>query len=128
MTEENTEQSGSEVNPEEQPRDSEQGNGEESNQGWLNRFVSARRTVSGSFDRLTGTEYRQQFEEFTNIVSTVALGIHRDQTELSSRLGKIEDSLQKDAKRFNTSTTATSAFALSILAVILGLIAVIRTF
>jgi len=33
-------------------------------------FLSARQAFGRSFDRLTGTEFRRQFEEFSNVVTT----------------------------------------------------------
>ena len=53
-------------------------------------FVSARQAFGRSFDRLTGAEFRRQFEEFSNVVTTTVLGIHRDQLEFSDRLARIE--------------------------------------
>lgn len=38
-----------------------------------------------SFDRLTGAEFRRQFEEFTNAVSTTVVGVHRKQEELGKQ-------------------------------------------
>ena len=51
---------------------------------------TARQAFARSFDRLSGAEFRQQFEEFTNVVTTTILGIHRDQAELRKRLERAE--------------------------------------
>ena len=99
--------------------------GEES-QGFRGTLDSARQAFSRSFDRVTGAEFRRQFEEFTNVVTTTVLGIHRDQSELGGRLAKVERS---------TSTEPTTpsnrlvkwAFIFSLVAVILGVAALART-
>ena len=57
-------------------------------------FVSARQAFGKSFDHLTGAEFRRQFEEFSNVVTTTVLGIHRDHSELSDRLAKMEQPLK----------------------------------
>ena len=108
-------------------------------------FVSARQAFGRSFDRLTGTEFRRQFEEFSNVVTSTVLGIHRDQSELSERLERIEQTGPQDrtaemlselndrlAKIEQTQSSNTSSSKLvkatlvfSLVAVILGIVALV---
>ncbi len=87
-------------------------------------FLSARQAFGRSFDQLTGAEFRRQFEEFSNIVTTTVLGIHRDQLELSERLARIEPT-QPSSRSANKMVKAT--FLLSLVAVILSVAALFRT-
>ena len=87
-------------------------------------FVSARQAFGRSFDRLTGAEFRRQFEEFSNVVTTTVLGIHRDQSEFSDRLARIEQT-QPSGPPANKLVIATLVF--SLIAVILGIVALLRT-
>ena len=87
-------------------------------------FVSARQAFGRSFDRLTGAEFRRQFEEFSNVVTTTVLGIHREQSELSDRLARIEQA-QLSRPPANKLVIATIVF--SLVAVILGIAALLRT-
>ena len=110
-------------------------------------FVSARQAFGRSFDRLTGTEFRRQFEEFSNVVTSTVLGIHRDQSELSERLTIIEEAGPQDLSaemlsEFNdrltkieqtrSSNTSSSklvkaTFAFSLIAVALGVVALLMS-
>ena len=87
-------------------------------------FVSARQAFGRSFDRLTGAEFRRQFEEFSNVVTSTVLGIHRDQSELSDRLARIEQTRPSNLSA-NNLVKATIVFSLA--AVILGIVALLRT-
>ena len=87
-------------------------------------FVSARQAFGRSFDRLTGTEFRRQFEEFCNVVTTTVLGIHRDQSELSDRLTRIEQ-IQTSSQPVNKLVIAT--LVCSLVAMVLGIVALLRT-
>jgi len=87
-------------------------------------FVSARQAFGRSFDRLTGAEFRRQFEEFSNVVTTTVLGIYRDQSEFSDRLARIEQTQPSDPSA-NKLVIATLVF--SLVAVILGMVALLRT-
>ena len=87
-------------------------------------FVSARQAFGKSFDRLTGAEFRRQFEEFSNVVTSTVLGIHRDQSELSDRLARIEQTRPSNASA-NKLVKATLVF--SLVALILGIVAVLKT-
>ena len=59
-------------------------------QGQVGRFQTARQAVGRSFDRVTGTESRRQFEEFSSVVTTTVLGVHRDQSDLRQRVEELE--------------------------------------
>ena len=112
---------------ERQPDEDEQQDREEgsTDSGRLrDTFDSARQAFGRSFDRLAGAEFQRQFEEFSNVVTTTVLGVHRDQTELSDRLARIEQSQ-------TTSPSATrlvkAAFVFSLVAVILGIVVLLIT-
>lgn len=83
-------------------------------------FDSARQVIGKSVDKATGTEFRRQFEEFTDAVTTTVLGIHRDQSELRARLSKLEDSKPAETSQPETPTLVMWAFTLSLLAVVLS--------
>ena len=87
-------------------------------------LVSARQTFGRSFDRLTGTEFRRQFEEFSNVVTTTVLGIHRDQSELNNRLTRIE---QTQPSHPSANKLIIASFVFSLFAVFLGIATLLRT-
>ena len=87
-------------------------------------FVSARQAFGRSFDRLTGAEFQRQFEEFSNVVTTTVLGIHRDQSELSDRLARIE---KTKLSGLSANKLVIAALVFSLAAVILGIVALLRT-
>jgi len=87
-------------------------------------FVSARQAFGRSFDRLTGAEFRRQFEEFSNVVTTTVMGIHRDQSELKDRLASIE---QTQPLNSSANKLVIATFVFSLVAVILGIAALLRT-
>ena len=102
---------------------------------------SARQAFSTSFDRLTGREFRRQFEEFANVVTTTILGLHRDNDELKIRIDKIQSSKKELASRPSRPPEAANTgierrtivlhllpVALSVGALILGAVAILRTF
>ena len=93
--------------------------------GLRGTFLSARQAFGRSFDQLTGAEFRRQFEEFSNVVTTTVLGIHRDQLELSERLARIEQTQPSSSRSDNKMVKAT--FLLSLVAVILSVAALFRT-
>ncbi len=55
---------------------------------------SARQTVRTSSEVLTGADIRQ-FDEFTDAVTRVVLGLHRDQADTAQRLTTIEQSIDE---------------------------------
>ena len=87
-------------------------------------FVSARHAFGRSFDRLTGAEFRRQFEEFSDVVTTTVLGIYRDQSELSDRLARIEQTRPSNP---SANKLVMATFVFSLVAVILGIVALLRT-
>ena len=87
-------------------------------------FVSARQAFGRSFDRLTGTEFRRQFEGFCNVVTTTVLGMHRDQSALGDRLTRIEQ-IQASSQPVNKLVIAT--LVCSLVAMVLGIAALLRT-
>lgn len=92
--------------------------------GLSGTFGSARQAFGRSFDRLTGAEFRRQFEQFSNVVTTTVLGVHRDQSELSDRLAILEQTrpLAPSANRL-----VKVIFVFSLVAVILSMVALVRT-
>ena len=98
----------------------------EQQSGILGRFTSARRAFESSFERVTGAEFRRQFEEFSNVVSTAILGVHRDQSDLRDRLDSMESSQGEKSSAF--SAIGKWTLAVSLLALVIGLIALLRSF
>ena len=88
---------------------------------------SARQALARSFDRVTGAEFRRQFEEFTNVVTTTVLGIHRDQSELRDGLDKVEGTIQAEPSTPPTQKLVFGTFIFSLIALILGVVALVRT-
>ena len=89
---------------------------------------SARQAFARSFDRVTGAEFRRQFEEFTNVVTTTVLGIHRDHSELRDRLEKVQGSIQAEPSSTPvTQKLVVGTFMFSAVALILGVAALVRT-
>ena len=121
------EQPREESRPQEQPEEEWEKEAEES-QGLRGTLGTARQAVTRSFDRLTGAEFRREFEEFTTVVTTTVLGVHSDQSELRGRLARLEERLEEEGIRSRRSQVVWMALILSVLAGLLGVIAVIRTF
>lgn len=94
---------------------------------------SARQGFTRSFERISGAEYQRQFEEFTNVVTTAVLGVHRDQTESEERLAQVEQSSHVHAEPQDTDVNALTKWviafgAISTLALILSIVALVKTF
>ena len=51
---------------------------------------SAGESVTGTADTVTGVQFRRQFEDFTDVVTTAVVGVHRDQALLRERLEELE--------------------------------------
>ena len=62
------------------------------NKGLRGTLGSAREKVGGSLDKVSGKAFRRQFEQFTSIVETTVIGVHRDQQEMNKRFEKLEQS------------------------------------
>ena len=115
---------------EEHRRDDQEDQGREEtaeDRGLRGTLDSARQAFTRSFDRLTGTQFRRQFEEFTNVVTTTILGIHRDQLELRERLERVGHSTQAEPSTGRIQKLVIWAFIFSLVAVILGVVALVRT-
>lgn len=68
--------------------------------GWGDRLRDAvgsvGETVTGTADTITGLQFRQQFEDFTDAVTTAVVGVHRDQGDLRERVDELETARQAD--------------------------------
>ena len=53
-------------------------------------FGTARDGLAGTVDTVTGTAFREQFEDFTDAVTTTVVGVHQDQAEIRERLTLLE--------------------------------------
>lgn len=53
-------------------------------------------TVTGTADTITGLQFRKQFEDFTDAVTTAVVGVHRDQKDLRERVDALESARQAD--------------------------------
>lgn len=62
--------------------------------GMSEQLDSARQTLRTSSEVLTGADIRQ-FDEFTDAVTRVVLGLHRDQADTAQRLTTIEQSIDE---------------------------------
>lgn len=82
---------------------------------------SARDAIGGSFYKVSGTAYRRKFEQFTNVVQTTVVGIHRDQQELNARLEKLEGSKASSP----THRLIVAALVISVIAAILAITALV---
>ena len=68
--------------------------GEERTRGFMGRLQStldaAKERVGDTAGTVTGKKFRQQFEEFTNVVTTTVVGVHQDQAGLRDTLSRLE--------------------------------------
>ena len=84
--------------------------------------VSERAT--GTADTITGVRFRQQFEDFTEAVTTAVVGVHRDQAEMRERM----DGLGTGGKPRSTPLPLIVFGAIAVLALVLSVVALARTF
>ena len=74
--------------------------GEERGPGVLGRirgaFGAAGEGVVGAVDTVTGAEFREQFEAFTDAVTTTVVGVHQDQAALKESLSRLEARVHQD--------------------------------
>lgn len=98
--------------------------------------------VTGTTDTITGVQFRRQFEDFTDAVTTAVVGVHRDQADLRERVndavegvhrGQSElrqrmDTLQTPRETVRTSWAVWAFGIIAMLALIVGFIALVRTF
>lgn len=102
--------------------------GEEEEREGIKKFLEGLKQKAGTgYDKVTGAEFRKQFEEFTAAVTTVVLGIHSDQRELRERLIRVESARSEKTARNKASMMVISALIISILGFVLSVIAIIRT-
>ena len=108
----------------------EQGQAEDvaaTQQGPVGRFQTARQAVGRSFDRVTGTESRRQFEEFSSVVTTTVLGVHRDQSDLRQRVEELEHMAQQMPPAPLVQKLIICLVTLATAAIVLAAIALART-
>ena len=101
--------------------------------------------VTGTADTITGVQFRRQFEDFTDAVTTAVVGVHRDQGELQERADKldaevievqrIQEELRERVDKLDQNQNSKLPTALVIafgimsgLALIIGTISLVRTF
>jgi thioredoxin reductase len=80
--------------------------------------------VTGAADTITGVQFRKQFEDFTDAVTTAVVGVHRDQADLRERLAKLETA----STRSGASGLIIAVGVIAGLALVLSIVAVVRTF
>ncbi len=49
--------------------------------------------VTGTADTVTGVQFRRQFEDFTDTVTTTVVGMHRDQAKLGEHQAELRERL-----------------------------------
>ena len=86
---------------------------------------SARDAIGGSLDRVSGTEYRRRLEQFTDVVQTTVVGVHRDQQELDKRLQKLEHQTPAEPAAPPVQRRVLVALVISVVAAILALVALL---
>ena len=96
-------------------------------QGPVGRFQAARQAVGRSFDRVSGTESRRQFEEFSSVVTTTVLGVHRDQTDLRQRVEELEHMAQQMPPAPLVQKLIICLVTITTAAIVLAVIALART-
>jgi len=96
------------------------------NKGLRGTLGSAREAIGGSLDKVSGKDFRRQFEQFTSVVETTVVGIHRDQQELNKRLEKLESSESSPPPPNRKLVVA--AFVFSVIASILAIAALVAVF
>lgn len=106
---------------------------------------AARERIVGTADTITGVQFRRQFEDFTDAVTTAVVGVHRDQGELQERADKldaevievqrIQEELRERVDKLDQNQNSKLPTALVIafgimsgLALIIGIISLVRTF
>jgi hypothetical protein len=109
---------------------------ESSRRGLRDIAGAARETLGRSFDRISGAEFRGQFEDFTNAVSTTVVGVHRDQAEIVKKFDELQKEISDLASSMEPQHSqwyrihtlpALMSLILSVGAVVIGVIALLRT-
>ena len=106
----------------------------------------ARERVTGAADTVTGVQFRRQFEEFTNAVTRTVIGVHQDQNDLKvaqadlgtkqtaleaqqTALRTEQEKLRQEFEKFRDPRMLIFCFgAIAVAALVLGIIALWRTF
>ena len=58
-------------------------------------FGAAGEGVTGAVDTVTGAGFREQFEDFTDAVTTTVIGVHQDQVALREKVSNLEAETQQ---------------------------------
>ena len=102
--------------------------------GRLRRTVgAAREGLTGTVDTVTGVTFREQFEDFTDAVTTTVIGVHEDQVELRERLFRLEQRPSPVPSSGLSQATVPSkliavSVVLSFLAVLVSVVALLKAF
>lgn len=104
-------------------KDQDETNETAESKGLRGTLDSAREALGSSLDRVSGTEYRRQFEQFANVVETAVVGVHRDQIELNLRLEKVEQAILAARTTPTNQKLVVGAFVLSFTAAVLAIAA-----
>ena len=96
-------------------------------------FGAAREGVMGTVDTVTGVAFREQFEDFTDAVTTAVVGVHQDQAEVRDRLTRLEQRPESPTNPAPSHPNAASRSAVafgsvSVLALIVSFIALLKAF
>ena len=96
-------------------------------------FGAAREGVIGTVDTVTGVAFREQFEDFTDAVTTAVVGVHQDQVEVRDRLTRLEQRSESTTtpapSHPNAASRSPLAFGIvSVLALIVSFIALLKAF
>lgn len=51
--------------------------------------------VTGTADTITGAQFRRQFEDFTDAVTTAVVGVHRDNSETQRNLAELDSKVER---------------------------------
>lgn len=84
---------------------------------------SARDAVSGSVDKISGTAYRRQFEQFSKVVETTVVGVHRDLQELAKRVEALENVDAAPSTPDFSKKIFIAALAISIISIVVAILA-----
>ncbi len=89
------------------------------------KLETMRAAPGGLVGKLTGRQFREQFERFTNVVETTVVGIHRDEMELNRRLEKIERATPATPSAPPNQRLVVAAFVFSLIAAVLAVAALV---
>ena len=66
---------------------------------------AASEKIKRPIDIISLAEFRTEFEQFIQAVSTTVIGVHQDQTALSERLDRLEERLARLEQAASEDTT-----------------------